>query len=185
MPMVLNCHLLIVKFLHNKLKYFVEQDKVRYQRNQTQAGCNTVQKLCTGFMQDLVLDSCVKRPLSDSSLPANSEVIAPKGEDSNPEPLLDGSPHINHEGACDKLIQKSTPISLEVTILNHPETAGVNDENVADAVISIADCSVAQPCESPLPVVLNNAVESRMISPSCDMSADVTGKVFVSILCCP
>ncbi|RWR86489.1 hypothetical protein CKAN_01538800 [Cinnamomum micranthum f. kanehirae] len=161
---------------------FMSQDKIRYEKKQVQARRDTaVQKLCTGFMQDLVLssDSSVEQAVSDS-LPTKLEVIVPRGEYSNPEPLLDGSPHINHEEACDKLIQKSIPISIEVTINNHPENAGVNYENVADPVIDTADYSVVQPFESTLPVVLNNVVEEGMISPSCDISTDVTGEVFSS-----
>lgn len=173
-----------MQFLHNNLKCFVEQDKIRYEKKQVQARRDTaVQKLCTGFMQDLVLssDSSVEQAVSDS-LPTKLEVIVPRGEYSNPEPLLDGSPHVNHEEACDKLIQKSIPISIEVAINNHPENAGVNYENVADPVIDTADYSVVPPFESTLPVVLNNVVEEGMISPSCDISTDVTGKAFVSIL---
>lgn len=173
-----------MQFLHNKLKCFIEQDKVRYEKKQIQARCDTaVQKLCTGFMQDLVLSSgsSVEQPVSDS-LPTKLEVIVPRGEDSNPELLLDGSPHVNHEDACDELIQKPIPISTEVTINNHPENAGVNYENVADPVIDTADYSVVQPFESTLPGVLNNVVENGIISPSRDISTNVTGKAFVSIL---
>lgn len=100
-----------------------------YEISQVQTGCETVEKFCTGFMQDFLHRPSVcsvKQPVSDLMQPAGLGTILLAGEHSNPE-LLNGPLNINHEEACDALIKKSTPVSNPEPLLegspdlNHEE----------------------------------------------------------------
>ncbi|XP_058100751.1 uncharacterized protein LOC131245361 isoform X2 [Magnolia sinica] len=182
----------------------MSQEKVKYVKSQVQTSCETVQKLCTEAMQELIplpSTSSVKGHGSDMPLiydhdmvmgkkskvdfeecPLNEKPLLPSqleasvsmDNDSSAAPLLDGSQGVDHVEACDTPTKKSTPIPVEVTEHKHPESAG-EYSNDSDAISCIDDHPSVLQSELALPAVSHEkVVENGLIPLGLVSSVDVT-----------
>ncbi|XP_077252196.1 uncharacterized protein LOC143891583 isoform X2 [Tasmannia lanceolata] len=183
----------------------IMSQETKYVEGQVQAVGANVRKLCNEVMQDLLSPSAcsVKGPISDLSLiydldvgtckrskigseecpvnekPLSSTELGPivsVEKDLNPGPLADASQDINNGDTCDTLINKSIPISVQVSANTFPEI-GENHDIVSDVAASFTSLASTLSSELAVPILSHESevLEGGLVLSSSGLSTNTIG----------
>ncbi|XP_077227550.1 uncharacterized protein LOC143860668 [Tasmannia lanceolata] len=154
----------------------------KYVESQEQIVGVNIQKFCNEVMQNLLSPSALsltgpisefslmydveaglckrskidteEHPVSEKLLSSTElEEIISAGKDLKAKSLADESHDVNHGEFSDTLIDKSIPISVEVSGLTFPEIVGENHDKVSDVAANVTDLPSVFTSESVVPVI--------------------------------